>query len=112
MGMMDYFREYMTDIEVYELTTETSDWDTSEYEYPALAAKTISGYIQPRSGNDSFSRQKLEEETTHILYTDNTVTLNDTDRLKYNGVTYKVTYNQTKGVSGINDHYEIGLKAV
>ncbi len=112
MGLMDLFAEYLDTIDIYSLSTETSDWSTTESEYPTTVTKRIDGYIQPLSGGDAFQNQKLGEESTHRLYTRNDVSLNDTDKLVYNGVTYKVTYNQTKGISGINDHFEIGLRVV
>lgn len=113
MGLLDSFQEFLcSDIAIYSLATVTSDWGTTEKEYPSTPTKYITGYIQPRSGSDVFQNQKDEIVSTHVLYNYTTTELNKKDRVVQNGITYEITFDPPKGISGISDHREIGLKQI
>jgi hypothetical protein len=99
-------------IDVYALGSATSTWNTSEAKYGTTKNRTITGFIQPRAGNSIFKNQAVTKETTHVLYAYMDVTLNKTDRLLFNSTNYQITYIPPKGVSGIDDHQEIGLKVL
>lgn len=111
MSLLSEFREFLrTDIEVYSLGTVASAWGTGEKTYPATATKTITGYIQPTGGSKAFKNQSNEIEITHILYCYATETFNDTDMIVDGSESYIITDNPPRGVGGIFDHKEVGLK--
>ena len=109
MGLLDYFTEYFHSIDVYSLEDYTGSWGTSEKTYPTTPSKTIRGYIQPVSGSDEFKNQSLDKVTTHRMYIQMSDTISGTDKIVYNGMTYRVTYVQDNGIANISDHKEIGL---
>lgn len=111
MSLLTEFSELLTSITVYSLEAVTSSWGTSEKQL-STTGRTIEGYIQPQGGGDVFNNQADTTLSTHRLYIYATETVEDTDVIELDGVRYNVVDNPGRGVSGINDHREVGLKKI
>ena len=109
MSLLNGFKRHFHDVDVFLLTSAVGSWGTTESVYSGVKDRTISGYIQPLSGSEVLKNQSLDKVTTHRMYIEVSVVLNDTDRLTYNSRNYHITYNQDNGVSNIGDHKEIML---
>ena len=112
MSLMDFFSEYIVDIEVFSLGNAVGAFGTTEPGYPGTATKTIEGILQPGSGSNILKNESNKKVSTHTLFVLNTVTLNTTDKLKLNDEFYQITFYPKNGIAGIGDHKEIGLEII
>lgn len=69
---------------------------------------TLTGSIQNLSGNEIIQAQKLGVSATHRLYVNGNPDILVNDRIKYNGIYYKITY--VDNVVNVSAHTKIFLE--
>lgn len=84
------------------------DWSEDTY----LTVGTFKGFIQPLSGDTQVSSGKQTFTLTHTIYCQPSVVFNTDDLIYYGGKEYIVRTYQMSGISGIEDHQEVGVEYV
>lgn len=102
--------DYYIVLEVYREVSTIDDWGNTDDAGNWQLNGIVQGFMQTRSGSMPHVNQAIIPDTDYILYTDTGVDIKNNDRVKYSNDYYKVEYIQPNfGISGMEDHQEIGL---
>jgi len=87
------------------------EWNNEFNPEPFKEVARIKGFIQPITGRVAHVSGKETPEEIYRLYTpkDSDVAAGDRVIDKY-GVTWVVTFGQTRGIAGVGDHQELTVE--
>lgn len=101
------FTDYLTQTIIIQTYTKTSN-QFGGYAETWADSQTVNGLIDLQNGNENKISDKYVEKSTHVLFLETGITINNTNRIKQNNEVYRVLYVDQP----FNRHQEIYLEKV
>ncbi len=100
--------DYYFTIGVYREVEYTNSWGETVTQGNWQLDHNIEGFLQPRSGDYSQENQANSPLSSHVLYCDIGIDVEEKDRILVDGFAYRLDFVQpTRGISGVLHHQEI-----